>query len=56
MRGAGPHDLEIDYDREMAFVAVGQDGPFSQQILGWCEPFASPDQSDAEFTSGPSKT
>ena len=21
---------QIDYDREMAFVAVGQDGPFSQ--------------------------
>ena len=47
--GAGPGMTQIDYDREMAFVAVGQDGPFSQQILGWCEPLPAPDQSDAEF-------
>lgn len=40
---------QIDYDREMAFVAVGQDGPFSQQILGVVRAIASPDQSDAEF-------
>ncbi|MFM5079625.1 bifunctional acetate--CoA ligase family protein/GNAT family N-acetyltransferase [Aeromonas caviae] len=40
---------QIDYDREMAFVAVGQDSPFSQQILGVVRAIASPDQSDAEF-------
>ncbi|WP_323932555.1 bifunctional acetate--CoA ligase family protein/GNAT family N-acetyltransferase [Aeromonas caviae] len=40
---------QIDYDREMAFVAVGQGGPFSQQILGVVRAIASPDQSDAEF-------
>ncbi|MGS3186273.1 GNAT family N-acetyltransferase [Aeromonas taiwanensis] len=40
---------QIDYDREMAFVAVGQDGPSSQQILGVVRAIASPDQSDAEF-------
>lgn len=40
---------QIDYDREMAFVAVGQDGPFSQQILGVVRAISSPDQSDAEF-------
>ena len=40
---------QIDYDREMAFVAVGQDGAFSQQILGVVRAIASPDQSDAEF-------
>ncbi|WP_368212378.1 GNAT family N-acetyltransferase [Aeromonas sp. s10] len=40
---------QIDYDREMAFVAVGQDGPFSQQIVGVVRAIASPDQSDAEF-------
>ncbi|MCX4033376.1 bifunctional acetate--CoA ligase family protein/GNAT family N-acetyltransferase [Aeromonas caviae] len=40
---------QIDYDREMAFVAVGQDGPFSKQILGVVRAIASPDQSDAEF-------
>lgn len=40
---------QIDYDREMAFVAVGQDGLFNQQILGVVRAIASPDQSDAEF-------
>ncbi|WP_348684611.1 bifunctional acetate--CoA ligase family protein/GNAT family N-acetyltransferase [Aeromonas bestiarum] len=40
---------QIDYDREMAFVAVGQDGTFSQQILGVVRAISNPDQSDAEF-------
>lgn len=40
---------QIDYDREMAFVAVGQDGAFSQQILGVVRAISNPDQSDAEF-------
>ncbi|MEJ6114174.1 bifunctional acetate--CoA ligase family protein/GNAT family N-acetyltransferase [Aeromonas salmonicida] len=40
---------QIDYDREMAFVAVGQDGAFSQQILGVARAISNPDQSDAEF-------
>ena len=40
---------QIDYDREMAFVAVGQDGPYNQQILGVVRAISNPDQSDAEF-------
>ncbi|POG21343.1 protein acetyltransferase [Aeromonas bestiarum] len=40
---------QIDYDREMAFVAVGQDGAFRQQILGVVRAISNPDQSDAEF-------
>lgn len=40
---------QIDYDREMAFVAVGQDGPFDQQILGVVRAISNPDLSDAEF-------
>ncbi|MFM1686481.1 MULTISPECIES: bifunctional acetate--CoA ligase family protein/GNAT family N-acetyltransferase [Aeromonas] len=40
---------QIDYDREMAFVAVGQDGAFNQQILGVVRAILNPDQSDAEF-------
>ncbi|HDN9512749.1 bifunctional acetate--CoA ligase family protein/GNAT family N-acetyltransferase [Aeromonas salmonicida] len=40
---------QIDYDREMAFVAVGQDGAFSQQILGVVRAISNPDQSDAKF-------
>ncbi|MEN9584461.1 MAG: hypothetical protein RLZZ616_1467 [Pseudomonadota bacterium] len=40
---------QIDYDREMAFVAIGQDGVFSQQILGVVRAISNPDQSDAEF-------
>ncbi|WP_447836165.1 bifunctional acetate--CoA ligase family protein/GNAT family N-acetyltransferase [Aeromonas salmonicida] len=40
---------QIDYDREMAFVAVGQDGAFNQQILGVVRAISNPDQSDAEF-------
>ncbi|AVP92567.1 bifunctional acetate--CoA ligase family protein/GNAT family N-acetyltransferase [Aeromonas rivipollensis] len=40
---------QIDYDREMAFVAVGQDGAFSQQILGVVRAISNPDLSDAEF-------
>lgn len=40
---------QIDYDREMAFVAIGQDGAFSQQILGVVRAISNPDQSDAEF-------
>ncbi len=40
---------QIDYDREMAFVAVGQDGELQDQILGVVRAISSPDQSDAEF-------
>lgn len=40
---------QIDYDREMAFVAIGQDGAFSQQILGVVRAISNPDLSDAEF-------
>ncbi|WP_429164705.1 GNAT family N-acetyltransferase [Aeromonas rivipollensis] len=40
---------QIDYDREMAFVAMGQDGAFNQQILGVVRAISNPDQSDAEF-------
>ncbi|MGV2705326.1 UNVERIFIED_CONTAM: bifunctional acetate--CoA ligase family protein/GNAT family N-acetyltransferase [Aeromonas salmonicida] len=40
---------QIDYDREMAIVAVGQDGAFNQQILGVVRAISNPDQSDAEF-------
>ncbi|MDM5060496.1 bifunctional acetate--CoA ligase family protein/GNAT family N-acetyltransferase [Aeromonas rivipollensis] len=40
---------QIDYDREMAFVAVGQDGAYNQQILGVVRAISNPDQSDAEF-------
>ncbi|MGY3896541.1 bifunctional acetate--CoA ligase family protein/GNAT family N-acetyltransferase [Aeromonas enterica] len=40
---------QIDYDREMAFVAVGQDGALSQQILGVVRAISNPDLSDAEF-------
>lgn len=40
---------QIDYDREMAFVAVGQDGAFNQQILGVVRAISTPDLSDAEF-------
>jgi acetyltransferase len=40
---------QIDYDREMAFVAIGQDGAFNQQILGVVRAISNPDQSDAEF-------
>ncbi|MGY3944313.1 bifunctional acetate--CoA ligase family protein/GNAT family N-acetyltransferase [Aeromonas tecta] len=40
---------QIDYDREMAFVAVGQDGAFDQQILGVVRAISTPDLADAEF-------
>ncbi|MGY3858497.1 bifunctional acetate--CoA ligase family protein/GNAT family N-acetyltransferase [Aeromonas intestinalis] len=40
---------QIDYDREMAFVAVGQDGAFEQQILGVVRAISTPDLADAEF-------
>lgn len=40
---------QIDYDREMAFVAVGQDGAFDQQILGVVRAISTPDLTDAEF-------
>ncbi|WP_314927230.1 bifunctional acetate--CoA ligase family protein/GNAT family N-acetyltransferase [Aeromonas piscicola] len=40
---------QIDYDREMAFVAIGQDGAFSQQILGVVRAISNPELSDAEF-------
>ena len=40
---------QIDYDREMAFVAVGQDGASNQQILGVVRAISTPDKRDAEF-------
>ncbi|MBP4042083.1 bifunctional acetate--CoA ligase family protein/GNAT family N-acetyltransferase [Aeromonas sp. SrichE-2G] len=40
---------QIDYDREMAFVAVGQDGELEDQILGVVRAISTPDLSDAEF-------
>ncbi|WOX48486.1 bifunctional acetate--CoA ligase family protein/GNAT family N-acetyltransferase [Aeromonas sp. XH] len=40
---------QIDYDREMAFVAVGQDGKRKEQILGVVRAISTPDLSDAEF-------
>lgn len=40
---------QIDYDREMAFVAIGQDRAFSQQILGVVRAISNPELSDAEF-------
>ncbi|WP_421239613.1 GNAT family N-acetyltransferase [Aeromonas enteropelogenes] len=40
---------QIDYDREMAFVAIGQDGDFRDQILGVVRAISTPDHSDAEF-------
>ncbi|MFA7835930.1 GNAT family N-acetyltransferase [Aeromonas dhakensis] len=40
---------QIDYDREMAFVAVGQDGEREDQILGVVRAISTPDLSDAEF-------
>ncbi|HDO1330827.1 TPA: bifunctional acetate--CoA ligase family protein/GNAT family N-acetyltransferase [Aeromonas veronii] len=40
---------QIDYDREMAFVAVGQDGNLQDQILGVVRAISTPDLSDAEF-------
>jgi acetyltransferase len=40
---------QIDYDREMAFVAVGQEGVFDQQILGVVRAISTPDKRDAEF-------
>ena len=40
---------QIDYDREMAFVAVGQDGELQDQILGVVRAISTPDLSDAEF-------
>ncbi|UXB10159.1 bifunctional acetate--CoA ligase family protein/GNAT family N-acetyltransferase [Aeromonas dhakensis] len=40
---------QIDYDREMAFVAVGQDGERKDQILGVVRAISTPDLSDAEF-------
>ncbi|MFM5843795.1 bifunctional acetate--CoA ligase family protein/GNAT family N-acetyltransferase [Aeromonas sanarellii] len=40
---------QIDYDREMAFVAVGQDGERKEQILGVVRAISTPDLSDAEF-------
>lgn len=39
---------QIDYDREMAFVAVRQSGA-SQEIIGVARAFSDPDNIDAEF-------
>ena len=39
---------QIDYDREMAFVAVRNPGP-EEEIVGVTRAISDPDNSDAEF-------
>jgi acetyltransferase len=43
------HFTQIDYDREMAFVAVGHDGGGEEKILGVARACADPDNLTAEF-------
>ncbi|MGY3929164.1 bifunctional acetate--CoA ligase family protein/GNAT family N-acetyltransferase [Aeromonas simiae] len=40
---------QIDYEREMAFVAVGQEAPYQGQILAVVRAISTPDLQDAEF-------
>ncbi|MBZ6068398.1 bifunctional acetate--CoA ligase family protein/GNAT family N-acetyltransferase [Aeromonas schubertii] len=40
---------QIDYEREMAFVAVGQEPPYQEQILAVVRAVSTPDRQDAEF-------
>ncbi|SIR26269.1 acetyltransferase [Aeromonas sp. RU39B] len=40
---------QIDYEREMAFVAVGQEEPYQDQILAVVRAISTPDRHDAEF-------
>jgi acetyltransferase len=43
------HLTQIDYDREMAFVAVGRDTAGTEEILGVARACADPDNNAAEF-------
>jgi acetyltransferase len=43
------HFTQIDYDREMAFVAVGRDAAGTEEILGVARAHADPDNDTAEF-------
>ena len=43
------HFTHIDYEREMAFIAVAADGPEAGEILGVARACALPDNSAAEF-------
>ncbi len=54
MIGEMPHcemarHTQIDYDREMAFVAVAPDAEGTPETLGVVETFTNPDNSEAEF-------
>jgi acetyltransferase len=40
----------VDYDREMAFIALGTDSHGAIQALGMVDAFVSPDLSEAEFS------
>src|ERR1700693_2773927 len=42
-------DAQIDYDREMAFIAVTRDGSGTEEILGVARACADPDNVAAEF-------
>jgi acetyltransferase len=43
------HFTQIDYDREMAFIAVATEGAEAGEILGVARAYADPDNSAAEF-------
>jgi acetyltransferase len=43
------HLTQIDYDREMAFIAVGRDATGGEEILGVARACADPDNASAEF-------
>ncbi len=43
------HLTQIDYDRDMAFVAVGRDAAGAEEILGVSRACADPDNNAAEF-------
>lgn len=43
------HFTQIDYDREMAFIAVIADGPETGEILGVARAYMDPDNTAAEF-------
>jgi acetyltransferase len=43
------HLTQIDYDRDMAFVAIGRDPAGAEEILGVARACADPDNSSAEF-------
>ena len=43
------HLTQIDYDRDMAFVAVGREAAGAEEILGVARACADPDNDEAEF-------